>query len=235
MKKNVNQKELILMIYKNLMGVLKNKKLYHIFRCNVGNGVDNLSIRYSTFYTFYHIKKRHGCDFNPFSSKPINNNPFDCVKNLNELFNKMIEINDANDEDIPLMNSKKLQMLILQNINNLLHYCVENYVLDFSLLNEIGKETFDRTCYKLFGEKFVDITCDDIPDKTKTIMEAQMEFLSSPQGRGFRPDGLGANKKFLEFLKRKGLLDTPSTRDIELVPFDGDRRSIPSPPAWIEL
>ena len=214
MKKNVNESDLVLMIYKNLTRTLKKNKVYHIFRSNVGNGHGNLTIRYSVFYPFFatfpSVDEESDIRGKMIYSFRKTSNPFNGTKNVRELLNKMLEVVDhSNGIIIPLEDSKKVQMCVLQHINNLLHYCVEGCILDFSLLGKMGKETFDITCEQLFGDGFVDTTEEDLPDDAKKMMQAQMEFLTSDEGRGFRPEELGRNKKFFEFLKRKKLMLEP--------------------------
>lgn len=214
MKKNLTNSDLAFIVYKNLVKILKSKKLYHIFRCNVGNSISNLSVRYSA----YCICPKHFMD-NPFVAKVFHReasrSPFGEAKNLSDLFCRMKTCVRC-DDNISSISDTRLQMIVLEHINNLLHYCVEPTVLDFSLLNSIGNEAFNAVCGELFGEEFVDVTCDCVSDKAKMLMDAQMDFLTSPQGRGFRPEDLGENKKFLEFLKRKGLFDSLA-KHIEMV------------------
>lgn len=219
MKKSINEKEIVLTVYKNLTRVLKNKKLYHIFRCAMGNGEGNLTIRYSSFYPFYY------CDMNSAMAEPpgytffrerTSENPFNKCRSVNDVLDKLLAMCEY---ELDSSDDKKTQMRILHHINNLIHYCIENNVRDFRMLESIGKETFDMTCKNLFGDKFVDKTEEEIPEDARRIMEAQREFLTSDEGRGFRPQELGSNKKFLEFLKRKKLLNLskpkmPSMEDI---------------------
>ncbi len=235
MKKSVNESDLVLMIYKNLTRTLKRNKVYHIFRSNVGNGHGNLTIRYSAFYPFFatlpSVDEKSDIRRLIYFCKG-ESNPFNGTKNLKELLNKMLEVVGHNNGiTIPLEDSKKLQMCVLQHINNLLHYCVESRILDFSLLGKMGKEAFDITCEQLFGDGFVDTTEEDLPDDEKKMMQAQMEFLTSDEGRGFRPEELGRNKKFFEFLKRKKLIfEPPKENDGWLsAPTFEEMHTIPNP------
>ena len=203
MKKILSKKEIAIKVYKNLMGVLKKRRLYHLFRCSMG--VDNPNtINYPRFMgrdKYYMPSHRY-------------DNPFLMVRNYLEAVRILTDMVQIDDES--LNKDSKVQMLIVNYINNLLHYCLECYISDFIELEEVGKNTFEITCKDIFGDGFVDESEKEIPDNELKMLQAQREFMMSEKGRGIRPNELMNHNSFIEFLKRKKLINvglTPHTDD----------------------
>lgn len=162
MKKNVTDKikvigdfdkyEIKSSLIKNLFRVVKNKKLYCFLRGSLGvtphSGIDGISsIYYRTSF---------------FRSNPSPRNPLNLCYTLNSLIETLdsyikpqyVEIKTKDDTET------NVQIYISECINLILHSCLEFRIprKDMKVLEEIGREAFNMTCTKLFGEGFVDRT-----------------------------------------------------------------------------
>jgi len=195
MKNKMKNEDIALLTFKNLMMVLKNKKLYPLFRCTVGVHARK-AISYSNWA---HLNDE--CWYRMQRMMDSKRSSFTNVDNYKQIVEVMTEMCHV-DGEFPKENSK-IQMLITQHINNLLHCSLEGIIGDFMTLETIGKETFDATCKAIFGNDFVDETEKEIPDEARRFIEAQREFMMSDKGRGIRFGDLGNHKAFLEFMKRK--------------------------------
>lgn len=195
MKKN---EEIAFLTFRILMMVLKRKKLYQLFRCSVG-GFSTKAISYVKWINYVNVGLNLRHSLNKILDQ--SRNPFFKAENYKELVK--ILINTSSIEDLYVKDNSKIQLLVTQHTNNLLHCCVEGIVDDFVTLERIGKETFETTCKILLGDDFVDETDKEIPDEAKRFIEAQREFIMSEKGRGIRFEDLTAHKSFLDFMKRK--------------------------------
>lgn len=162
MKKNVTDKikvigdfdkyEIKSCLIKNLFRVVKNKKLYCFLRGSLGvtphSGIDGVSsIYYRTSF---------------FRSNPSPRNPLNLCYTLNSLIETLdsyikpqyVEIKTKDDTET------NVQIYISECINIILHSCLEFRIprKDMKVLEEIGREAFNMTCTKLFGDGFVDRT-----------------------------------------------------------------------------
>jgi hypothetical protein len=99
----------------------------------------------------------------------------------------------------------KVQSRITQLINTLIHCCVEKTITDFRQIEDIGRETFDMVCRKIFGNNFVDETEKGLPDNIKKILEAQRMFMENHDIDD--PRRLFGNREFMNFLKQQGYSD----------------------------
>jgi len=199
-----SDRDLQILVFKYLCRVLKNRKIYHRFRCFIGNGEGVVSI----------IKRP--CFYDLYSSfqcmKPIVNvalsqaseNSFYRVTTMGgviTVFEAMLGKYDTIDE----WDNGQVQTRVTQLINTLIHCCVEKTVKDFRQLEDIGRETFDMVCRKIFGNNFVDETEKELPDNIKKILEAQRMFMENHDVDD--PRRLFGNREFMNFLKQQGYLD----------------------------
>ena len=55
---------------------------------------------------------------------------------------------------------KKKQMVVMDYVNALIHYCLEIYICKKHIvkIEDIGRETFEMSCKKIFGDDFKDET-----------------------------------------------------------------------------
>lgn len=117
------------------------------------------------------------------------------------VFEAMLGKHDTIDE----WDDGKVQQRVTQLINTLIHCCVEKTITDFRQLEDIGRETFDMVCRKIFGNNFVDETEKELPDNVKKLLEAQRMFMENHNVDD--PRRLFGNKEFMNFLKQQGYLD----------------------------
>lgn len=199
-----SDRDLQILVFKYLCRVLKNRKIYHRFRCFIGNGESVVSFT------------RKPCIYGLYSSfqcmKPIidvalsqtSENPFFRTTTIDSVitaFEGMLGKYDTVNE----WDDGKVQQRITQLINTLMHCCVEKTVKDFRQLEDIGRETFDMVCRKIFGNNFVDETEKGLPDNIKKILEAQRMFMENHDVDD--PRHLFGDREFMNFLKQQGYLD----------------------------
>ena len=191
------------MVFRCLCRVLKNRKIYHRFRCFIG--VCDKSI-YShdlttSVYAMLECMQPYVSDAqqgdNPFCSA---SNKEDIFSILRKLLGKDNMITKENNGDIG-----KVQMRITQLLNTLLHSCVEKTVGNFSEIECIGQETFNMVCKEIYGDNFVDETEKNIPEEVKRLIDAQREYLEC--NGMVDPRGLTRDPRFIEFLKERGVID----------------------------
>ena len=195
-------RDLQILVFKYLCRVLKNRKIYHRFRCFIGNGLGAVSITrrpcvcYSSFRCMQPIIG--------VALSQASENPFfyaTTIGDVNTVFEAMLGKYDTIDE----WDDGQVQSRITQLINTLMHCCVEKTVKDFRQLEDIGRETFDMVCRKIFGNNFVDETEKEMPDNIKKILEAQRMFMENHDVDD--PRRLFGNREFMNFLKQQGHLD----------------------------
>ena len=192
-----SDRDLQILVFKYLCRVLKNRKIYHRFRCFIGHNMTNEYNLYSTFPCMKPIADMA-------SSMGTSENPFfntSTTESVISVFELMLGKYDTIDE----WDNGKVQQRITQLINTLMHCCVEKTVKDFRQLEDIGRETFDMVCRKIFGNNFVDETEKEIPDNIKKILEAQRMFMENHDVDD--PRRLSSNREFMNFLKQQGYLD----------------------------
>ena len=196
-----SDRDLQILVFKYLCRVLKNRKIYHRFRCFIGNEsvispTKSPGIYYSSFRCMRPIVS--------VALSQASENPFfyaTTIGDVNTAFEAMLGKYDTIDE----WDDGQVQSRITQLINTLMHCCVEKTVKDFRQLEDIGRETFNMVCRKIFGNNFVDETEKEMPDNIKKILEAQRMFMKNHDVDD--PRRLFGNKEFMNFLKQQGYLD----------------------------
>jgi hypothetical protein len=157
-------------------------------------------------------------------------NPFASASNREDIFS-ILRLLLGKDNMITKENNVdmgKVQMRITQLLNTLLHSCVEKTVGSFSEIERIGQETFNMVCKEIYGDDFVDETEKNIPEELKRMIDAQREYLN---GNGMvDPRGLTRDPRFIEFLKKKGVIDEHGhrKRPIRMMPPTLERLEEPS-------
>ena len=214
------------MVFRCLCRVLKNRKIYHRFRCFIG--VCDKSI-YShdlttSVYAMLECMQPYVSDAqqgdNPFCNA---SNKEDIFSILRQLLGKDNMITKENNGDMG-----KVQMRITQLLNTLLHSCVEKTVGNFSEIECIGQETFNMVCKEIYGDNFVDETEKNIPEEVKRLIDAQREYLEC--NGMVDPRGLTGDPRFIEFLKERGVIDENGhrRRPIRMMPPTFERLEEPS-------
>lgn len=196
-----SDRDLQILVFKYLCRVLKNKKIYHRFRCFIGHDITIYGMyKYNLYSTFPCMKPIADMA----SSMETSENPFfnaSTVEAVISVFETILGKHDTIDE----WNNGKVQQRITQLINTLIHCCVERTITDYHQLEDIGRETFDMVCRKIFGNNFVDETEKELPDNIKKILEAQRMFMENHDVDD--PRRLFGNREFMNFLKQQGYWD----------------------------
>ena len=156
-----------------------------------------------------------------------NKKKFSSCVSIDELINRLkLEADNCCGVKTSFESNKDYQDLISFEVNTIIHNCIEPSVThNFELLNEIGKETFEMTCKKIFGDDFVDET-PQVPkldiDTFKKILNMQDEDFYNDETRRESFD------KLMESLReRLGTINfTPTTairyNDDWIYDFDTD-------------
>ena len=78
-------------------------------------------------------------------------------------------------------NDKKKQMMVMDYVNALIHYCLEIYICRNPLvkIEDIGSETFEESCKKIFGDDFKDETGTNHPQSIRDISSLDIERVKS--------------------------------------------------------
>ena len=197
-----SDRDLQILVFKYLCRVLKNRKIYHRFRCFIGNGESIISItrRPCIYYSSFRCMK----PIIGVALSQASENPFfhaTTIDSVIAVFEAMLGKYDTIDE----WDDGKVQQRITQLINTLIHCCVEKTITDFRQIEDIGRETFDMVCRKIFGNNFIDETEKELPDNIKKILEAQRMFMENHDVDD--PRRLFGSREFMNFLKQQGYLD----------------------------
>ena len=176
-KSNNNRQErldLEYLVLKNFITVMKKNGMYPMFRCVVGTNTKNVV---SSIY-----KRMHS--FEKFYKNQSKENVFANAGNI-ETFVKMMKETShggVNVEEYKVQAPAKLQQLIANTINMLLHIFVERNVRDIHVLENLGGQIFDMTCREVFGGEFEDMLPQPTPEMEK--MRQMHEMMSA---RGMKP------------------------------------------------
>lgn len=155
------------LVFNTLVYVLKEKKMYGIFRASIAitpfSQEDLISALFHSFKSFNYITNASHSDL----QEAMNYNDFIAAM---DLYCNMPLINSGKDEE------ERDQLYILECVNLILHNCLERSIPKEQLkcLEEIGHETFNRVCEKVFGKDFKDKTtkcCENISKNISKLGE----------------------------------------------------------------
>ena len=129
----LDDKVLMDMVFKCLCRVLKNRKIYHRFRCFIGYGGMGSKNVYShdlttTIYSNMNSMQHYVAE------AQNGDNPFYHTASTEDIF-KLLKMALGDDNEITKENCRdasKVQMRIMQCLNTLLHSCVERTVGGFA-------------------------------------------------------------------------------------------------------
>ena len=145
----INNEQLRKLVYKNTIRVLREHKLYPIFRffTDLPTNGPYYSLKLKGIVRLVNIAEKYKVD-NPFHSAKT---PDDIIKIMSHLESQFNRGEDSNME-----NPKTIQRLVMTHVNNLLHFCVERGVKDMGIMGVLGKEAYEMTCKSIIGDDFVD-------------------------------------------------------------------------------
>lgn len=147
--KKINNKELRKLVYKNTIRVIREHKLYPIFR---------FFTNYYSNEVYYNLKLEGLVRLSNIAEKYKADNPFHTAKCPDDVIHIMytLEKHFNRGVDVDMMDPKVVQRLVMTHVNNLLHFCVERGVSDMHIMGVLGKEAYESTCKEIIGEDFVD-------------------------------------------------------------------------------
>lgn len=141
MKQN-NEKQIEEIVFETLCRVCKENKIYSYLICSVS--LDNYIL--SSIRTYRNIML-YSQD-NPFAKCNSRSEIIELLKTMKRKYPN--EFGDV----------KKKQMVVMDYVNALIHYCLEIYICKKHIvkIEDIGRETFEMSCKKIFGDDFKDET-----------------------------------------------------------------------------
>lgn len=145
MNDKLNDEILFEKIFRCLCRVLKNRKIYHRFRCFVGQNIRlNCIEKYVT----------HG-----------NGSAFCFVYSQKEMLTLLTKHNHAK---IDFDNENYVKSRVTFLLNQILRHSVEKFVGDLKKVDDIGRETFNMVCKDIYGDDFVEETIESLDDISLT-------------------------------------------------------------------
>ena len=141
MKQN-NEKPIEDIVFQTLCRVCKENKIYSYLICSVS--LDNYIL--SSIRTYRNIMLYS--QENPFAKCNSRSEIIELLKTMKRKYPN--EFGDV----------KKKQMVVMDYVNALIHYCLEIYICKKHIvkIEDIGRETFEMSCKKIFGDDFKDET-----------------------------------------------------------------------------
>ena len=190
MKQN-NEKQIEEIVLETLCRVCKENKIYSylIFSISLNNYI------LSSISTYKSIMS---------SNKE---NPFSRCNSKAEI----IEILKTMKRNYPkdFSNDKKKQMMVMDYVNALIHYCLEIYICRNPLvkIEDIGSETFEESCKKIFGDDFKDETGTNHPQSIRDISSLNIERVKSAYNYLSSKGVIGDSTSLMDFVNQ--VLSTP--------------------------
>lgn len=199
-KNKRNKEDVKTLTFLNLLRVLKNKNLFCKVRASLAitsfSGQNGISSIYFWLTPFRYIVGEQ--KENPFKSCMNHRNLLEVMDNF---INENPRIQKCDDEDA------KLQIYITECINIILHSCLERFIGkdNMKMLEEIGQETFDMTCTKIFGEGFEDKTASMMPPQQQIFdVEAIKEMIKAKSPDSVNVDEASLNN-FIRMFKEAAM------------------------------
>ena len=125
--------------------------MYPIFKCFVGNSKKPSASKmlYDSLEGLRHI--------NTISQRFRDENVFYRCERFDEMSQRFLQINHQNtpNEYIP---QDQIQQLTLKMVNEIIHACLEKAFGDRNMVEEFGREVFEKVGKNICGEDFVDET-----------------------------------------------------------------------------
>lgn len=162
------------LIFKTIIRVLKDNKLYNTFRASIAvtamsgkNGVSSLYCSYLSGLINEHSIFAGCYNYDEF------------IKKLEKSVNMMNEKrNNCQDEET------KIQFYVMESVNMILKNCIErqfdlNSKAQCKKLEKLGEQMFNSICKNLFGENFEDKTNCENPQYNEKYMKEMLKELAS--------------------------------------------------------
>lgn len=104
---------------------------------------------------------------------------------------------------------KKKQMVVMDYVNALIHYCLEIYICKKHIvkIEDIGRETFEMSCKKIFGDDFKDETGVNNQQLQRDLSSLNIERVKSEYNYLLSNGVIGDSTSLMDFVNQ--VLSTP--------------------------
>ena len=190
MKQN-NEKPIEDIVFQTLCRVCKENKIYSYLICSVS--LDNYIL--SSIRTYRNIML-YSQD-NPFAKCNSRSEIIELLKTMKRKYPN--EFGDV----------KKKQMVVMDYVNALIHYCLEIYICKKHIvkIEDIGRETFEMSCKKIFGDDFKDETGVNNQQLQRDLSSLNIERVKSAYDYLSSKGVIGDSTSLMDFVNQ--VLSTP--------------------------
>lgn len=193
------------LVLKNLVRVVKNRKMFASFRCTIGlSEASSMSFVYqSSINAMADSICANGSD-----------NPFKKCKTIKDILDV---VNHNSNVVMDVRNDASVQRRVVDSLNYLMHVLLERIVKDIRIIERIGEEVFNMTCEELFGKGFKDLTVP--PGVDMDIIRRVGEMVRNREKLDLTPEIKAQVEKFIKFTQQQ-LMGSPIDLDIMDEPED---------------
>ena len=190
MKQN-NEKQIEEIVFETLCRVCKENKIYSYLICSVS--LDNYIL--SSIRTYRNIMLYS--QENPFAKCNSRSEIIELLKTMKRKYPN--EFGDV----------KKKQMIVMDYVNALIHYCLEIYICKKHIvkIEDIGRETFEMSCKKIFGDDFKDETGVNNQQLQRDLSSLNIERVKSAYNYLSSKGVIGDSTSLMDFVNQ--VLSTP--------------------------
>lgn len=190
MKQN-NEKQIEEIVFETLCRVCKENKIYSYLICSIS--IDNYIL--SSIRTYRNIML-YSQD-NPFAKCNSRSEIIELLKTMKRKYPN--EFGDV----------KKKQMVVMDYVNALIHYCLEIYICKKHIvkIEDIGRETFEMSCKKIFGDDFKDETGVNNQQLQRDLSSLNIERVKSAYDYLSSKGVIGDSTSLMDFVNQ--VLSTP--------------------------
>lgn len=190
MKQN-NEKQIEEIVFETLCRVCKENKIYSYLICSVS--LDNYIL--SSIRTYRNIMLYS--QENPFAKCNSRSEIIELLKTMKRKYPN--EFGDV----------KKKQMVVMDYVNALIHYCLEIYICKKHIvkIEDIGRETFEMSCKKIFGDDFKDETGVNNQQLQRDLSSLNIERVKSAYDYLSSKGVIGDSTSLMDFVNQ--VLSTP--------------------------
>lgn len=190
MKQN-NEKQIEEIVFETLCRVCKENKIYSYLICSIS--LDNYIL--SSIRTYRNIMLYS--QENPFAKCNSRSEIIELLKTMKRKYPN--EFGDV----------KKKQMMVMDYVNALIHYCLEIYICKKHIvkIEDIGRETFEMSCKKIFGDDFKDETGVNNQQLQRDLSSLNIERVKSAYNHLSSKGIIGDSTSLMDFINQ--VLSTP--------------------------
>lgn len=190
MKQN-NEKQIEEIVFETLCRVCKENKIYSYLICSIS--IDNYIL--SSIRTYRNIMLYS--QENPFAKCNSRSEIIELLKTMKRKYPN--EFGDV----------KKKQMVVMDYVNALIHYCLEIYICKKHIvkIEDIGRETFEMSCKKIFGDDFKDETGVNNQQLQRDLSSLNIERVKSAYNYLSSKGVIGDSTSLMDFVNQ--VLSTP--------------------------